>query len=452
MLVFVYGLFVMAAMCYLLFVTSEPLEEVGGRLGKLLHLPEDVIASTFQALATSGPEIVMAILAATPFVANEVWKTLQLGEKACSGLLNMSFSAMDNLLGIGCLGIILMLHRKTVTNDEVIAVEPSVKIGLIFYILSSLCLCLFITNSLRPDTLEGGREIMVSTITEVQAWVLMIIGICFIISQFFIPNLVNRRQQKQAEASPGEPQETGDEEEDEDFLLSVKMETRDLNNDTILESLRQEFEYNKISLSDDVSVSVKETDAEWLITDGRDAYSVRKQEDRLNIYKEEKLPTTFFSWLLSLGGNGFIYAFLVFGLVIFVRECLGATFNMAMVGIVSVGGVLIMFTSYVSSFPEFMMTYRYAIAKKKSALLGMLFGSNVIDLAFAGFRAIWLRESMDVYTTGRFQQLFLVYLWCLPALAVLALLGLWTGKLKYKHAYPLVVFYIVYIVSGFILL
>ncbi len=111
-----------------------------------------------------------------------------------------------------------------------------------------------------------------------------------------------------------------------------------------------------------------------------------------------------------------------------------------------------MFTSYVSSFPEFMLTYRYAVAVKKSALLGMLFGSNVIDLAFAGFRSIWLNETMIVCTTGRFPQLLPVYIWSLPVIAILALIGLSTGTLRYKHAYPLVLFYLLYVVSGFILL
>ncbi|MBU1741368.1 MAG: hypothetical protein KKC37_07460, partial [Proteobacteria bacterium] len=121
-------------------------------------------------------------------------------------------------------------------------------------------------------------------------------------------------------------------------------------------------------------------------------------------------------------------------------------------GVASVGGILLMFTSYVSSFPEFMMTYRYAVANKKSALLGMLFGSNVIDLAFAGFRPIWLHESMDVFTTGRVQELFIYYLWCLPVIAVLVLFGLLSRTFKYKHAYPLVAFYLIYIISGFYLL
>ena len=77
--IFASGIFVLAATCYLLFLTSEPLEQVGARIGRLLKLPNDVIASTFQALATSGPEIVMAILAATPFVAQGMWSGLQLG-------------------------------------------------------------------------------------------------------------------------------------------------------------------------------------------------------------------------------------------------------------------------------------------------------------------------------------------------------------------------------------
>jgi len=98
------------------------------------------------------------------------------------------------------------------------------------------------------------------------------------------------------------------------------------------------------------------------------------------------------------------------------------------------------------------MTYRYAIANKKSALLAMLFGSNVIDLAFAGFRAIWRGEVMPVYTTGRLPQLLPAYLWALSVLALICFIGLWTKKIKYGHAYPMVVFYVVYILSGFVLL
>ncbi len=385
MLLLAFAIFVMAASCYLLFVTSDPLEQVGGRIGRLLRLPEDVIASTFQALATSGPEIVMAILAATAFVtANSAWDVLTVGERGCSGCLNMCFSAMDNLLGIGCVGMIFMMWKKYIEGDEVVVVAPSVKMGLIFYILSSTCLCVFIQFSSFTKVVEGGREITAHTMNVWQAWVLMAIGIVFVVSQFFLPALLTRRHARRAAAGL-EPEIPVDDDEDE-------------------------------------------------------------EED------EAPIPTSFLPWLRDLVANGFIYSFLVFALVVFVRECLGATFNIATLGIVSVGGVLIMFTSYVSSFPEFMMTYRYAAANKKSALLGMLFGSNVLDLAFAGFRAIRLGETMEVYTTGRMQFLFPLYLWCLPALAVVALFALSKGWFKYKHAYPLVALYVIYIVSGFILL
>lgn len=356
------GLFVLAAACYLLFITSDPLERIGGRLGKLLKLPEDVIASTFQALATSGPEIVMAILAATPFIAGEVWQTLELGEKACSGTLNMAFSAMDNLLGIGAVAIIFMIRMGSVNPDEVIPIRHSTVIGLLFYVVASGGLSIFIRDSI---------------LTERESWFLAVVGILFVLSQFFIPNLIDRYWSG----------EENEEEEDDD------------------------------------------------------------EEEPIPELLKAPLP-----WLNDLTKSSFAYAFLVFALIVFVREALGATFNMAMASMFSVGGILIMFTSYVSSFPEFMMSYRYTIADKKHELLGMLFGSNVIDLAFAGFRAMWLHEPMQVYTTGKFPQLLPFYIWTLPIIAVLLLVGLFTKTFKWKHAYPLVVFYLVYIVSGFILL
>ncbi len=364
--IFVSSLFVLAAACYLLFITSDPLEEVGGKLGKLLHVPEDVIASTFQALATSGPEIIMAIIAATTFIVSGSWESLAIGERECSGCLNMCFSAMDNLIGIGCLGMIYMMWKKTVRPDEMIVVSPSVKLGLSFYILSSTCLSFFMTDG---------------SLSEVESWVLMIIGISYVLSQFFVPGYLERIEARKIEEGLLPPPD-----EDE------------------------------------------------------------KKED------EYQVPETYSGWGRELLTNGFVYAFLVFALWIFVRECLAASFSMATVGIVSVGGVLIMFTSYVSSFPEFMMTYRYAKALKKSAILSMLFGSNVIDLSFAGFRAIWNHEPMAVMTTGRYPELLPFYIYALPVIAVMVLIGLWTGVFKYKHAYPLGVFYLIYIISGFVLL
>jgi Ca2+/Na+ antiporter len=346
--VFVSALFILAAACYMLFMISEPLEETGGRLGKLLRVPEDAIASTFQALATSGPEIVIAIQA--------IYYTE--ADKACSGLLNMGFSAMANLVGIGCLGMIYLMWKKMADGEEVLSVSENVSGGLILYIISSTCLCLFITSDFEMDVKE--------------AWFLMIIGIVFVVSQFIMPKRRARQDKNEEE----------------------------LNNESNNEN------------------------------------------------KEPPLPDTAAGFMGQLTSNGFIYAFCVFGLWVFVRECLQATFMIASVGIVSIAGVLVMFTSCVSSFPEFMMTYRYAAKGKKDALLGMLFGSNVLDLAFAGFRCIWTGEPMKV-VAGKFLP---IYFWLLPISALGIYVAIRLGKMKYKHAYPLMVGYLVYIISGFVLL
>jgi Ca2+/Na+ antiporter len=355
---FAAGVFSLSAACYILFVISDPLEEIGGRLGKLLRMPEDVIASTFQAVATSGPEIVMAILAATPFVAIG-WLDLELGEKACSGTLNMAFSAMDNLLGIGAVAICYMLVKRSMSPDEKLEVAPSVKIGLVFYLVSSLCLSIFIRDN---------------SLSVFEAWVLAAIGIAYVLFQFVAPSATR-------------------------LIFRVVDDTQEEDNEEVA-----------------------------------------------------PLPTTVFGWGLDFTKNIFAYVFLVFALVVFVRICLSATFNMGSVGLVSVGGILIMFTSYVSSFPEFMLAFRYAKSVKKDALLSMLFGSNVIDLAFAGFRPLWVGESMQVYTTGRFPQLLSLYIWALPVLAVFLLVFLTLNKVKAKYAWPMVFLYVAYIVSGFILL
>ncbi len=240
--VFLIGLFVLAASCYVLVILSDPLEKIGGRIGKLLHLPEDVIAATFQALATSGPEIIMAILAATAFIGASAWESLEMGERACSGCLNMCFSAMDNLLGIGAFAIIFMLCKGTVRKNERIIVAPSVQVGLVFYIVASTCLCIFIRDS---------------QIVLWEAWVLMSIGILFIVSQFFVPKWL----QKLADRNENS-EETGDSNDDND---------------------------------------------------------------------EKPMPTTFLSWFKELAGQGLLYAFLIFALIIVVRECISSTFNMAMV-------------------------------------------------------------------------------------------------------------------------
>jgi len=125
---------------------------------------------------------------------------------------------------------------------------------------------------------------------------------------------------------------------------------------------------------------------------------------------------------------------------------------MAAVGIISVGGVLIGITSYVSSFPELMLSIQYTRYNRGDEMLAMLFGSNIIDLAFAGYRAIHTRRPMAVYTTGAVPGLLKWYILALPVTALALLIGIWTGKLKWKHAYILVAFNLIYIVSGMILL
>ena len=75
----------------------------------------------------------MAILAATPFIANDVWSVLELGERASSGTLNMAFSAMDNLLGIGAMAIIAMIYMGKVKKEDRIPMRASTIISLIFY-------------------------------------------------------------------------------------------------------------------------------------------------------------------------------------------------------------------------------------------------------------------------------------------------------------------------------
>ncbi|MFH1404558.1 MAG: hypothetical protein ABIH21_00475 [Patescibacteria group bacterium] len=365
--IFMWGLFIMAAGCYVLFLTSDPMESLGTRLGKLLRLPEDVIASTFAAAATSGPEIVMAILAATGAIMASQWNGLEVGERACSGTLNMSFSAMDNLLGIGAVAIVFMIFLKHVKKEDLIPRKPSTIVGLGFYMVASFLFALFVNDNV---------------LTYKEGWTLAVVGIVYVLAQFVIPYTINK----------------------------------------------------------------------YFPDDGGDGFEDDEEDDDDDEAPVPSLTKQPGAWSWDFVKTMFMYAALVFALVIIVREVMGATFDMGTTGYASVGGILLLFTSYVSSFPEFMMSYRFAVAGKRAALLAMLFGSNVIDLAFAGFRAIWLHEDMAVYTTGRFPELLPYYIWCLPVIAGLMLLLLLTRKLKWAHAYPMVAFYVIYIVSGFILL
>jgi elongation factor Ts len=66
----------------------------------------------------------------------------------------------------------------------------------------------------------------------------------------------------------------------------------DLDSEKIPRGLRQEFEDNKISLSQNSTVSVKDKGSNWLITDKggnkKKTYFVREAEDKLKIYSQWK--------------------------------------------------------------------------------------------------------------------------------------------------------------------
>lgn len=68
------------------------------------------------------------------------------------------------------------------------------------------------------------------------------------------------------------------------FLFSVGTEFQsDLDNGTVSEDLRKEFQKNGIALSDSISVSKDESDAGWSITDGDKLYIIEKKDDKLDV-------------------------------------------------------------------------------------------------------------------------------------------------------------------------
>ena len=77
------------------------------------------------------------------------------------------------------------------------------------------------------------------------------------------------------------------------LLFSVDMETyqSDLNNGVISEGLQQEFKNNGFLLSDDASVSAKETDAGWLINNRDRTHGISKQDDELSTYYKDREVT-----------------------------------------------------------------------------------------------------------------------------------------------------------------
>lgn len=74
--------------------------------------------------------------------------------------------------------------------------------------------------------------------------------------------------------------------------FDVGLEAKDdFNRDIIPEEVRQEFENNRISLSDRATVSAEEEGSKWLITDQEKTYTVIEEEGSLNIYEVEIQPT-----------------------------------------------------------------------------------------------------------------------------------------------------------------
>jgi trigger factor len=75
-------------------------------------------------------------------------------------------------------------------------------------------------------------------------------------------------------------------------LCKVDLEFQaDLDQSTISEKLRQEFETNNAPLSKNAAVSVEQSETEWLVTDEGKSYPIKKELDKLNIYETIDLPT-----------------------------------------------------------------------------------------------------------------------------------------------------------------
>jgi len=93
------------------------------------------------------------------------------------------------------------------------------------------------------------------------------------------------------------------------FLFSVALKFQsDLDNGIVSDELRQEFERNETILSQQITVSTQKPGGRWLIVDGPKKYSVRKEEQRLNIYASRLKPEVFGSEQHTpIFYNGYIY-------------------------------------------------------------------------------------------------------------------------------------------------
>ncbi|MFC1713786.1 MFS transporter [Candidatus Poribacteria bacterium] len=76
----------------------------------------------------------------------------------------------------------------------------------------------------------------------------------------------------------------------------------DLEGLVLSEKLQQELEHNKITLSEDASISAEVEDGRWQIKDGKDKYDVRKEGNKLNIYGRRAGKGGLFTTMVLLVG------------------------------------------------------------------------------------------------------------------------------------------------------
>jgi trigger factor len=75
------------------------------------------------------------------------------------------------------------------------------------------------------------------------------------------------------------------------FLWSSELQFKaELDKGAISDQLRKEFEKNNTALSEQAKISVEKPENEWLIIDNSKKYPVKKEKDKINIYKNIELP------------------------------------------------------------------------------------------------------------------------------------------------------------------
>ena len=67
----------------------------------------------------------------------------------------------------------------------------------------------------------------------------------------------------------------------------------DLNSNILTDDLKQKFEKNKITLSQNAAISNLVPDSEWLITDAGNlhTYLIKREDDKISIYKIQQAET-----------------------------------------------------------------------------------------------------------------------------------------------------------------